>query len=135
RPLCDPRGVSMATANEEPKTHTQQETVESELSDSDSDLEEESDDDDTPNDEWSGANDNIEAALYQAVYPDVKLAAHLISTMYPTIVLSYKKRISRKVHSWQEKITTCGTDSRTASTAKETVPQGASNAANKSSPK
>lgn len=128
--------MSTTPAAGESKALVRQPNLDSELSDSDSELGEDSDDDDTPNDEWSGANDNIEAALYQAVYPDFKLAAHLISTMYPTIVLSYKKKISNKVYSWQEKnIATCGTDSGTANTAKETSPQGTSNAADKPSPK
>lgn len=120
----------------EPKSPEQQPALDSELSDSDSESEEDSDNDDIPNDEWSGANDNIESALYEAVYPDTKLAAHLILTMYQTIVLSNKKRISSKIYSWQERnIATCCTDSGTTSTTKETSPQGTSNAANKSSPK
>jgi hypothetical protein len=128
--------MSTTPAAGESNALTQKPTLDSELSDSDSESEEDSDVDDIPNDEWSGANDNIEAALYQAVYPDLKLAVHLISTMYPTIVLGYKKKLSSKVYSWQEKnIATCGTDSGTASTAKETSPQRTSTAANKSSPK
>lgn len=120
----------------ESKELGRQENSGSDVSDSESESEEDSDDEEIPDGEWSGANDNIEATLYQAVYPDLKLAVHLISTMYPTIVRSYNKKISRKVYSWQEKnIATCGTGSGTASTSTETSPQGTSNAANKSSPK
>ncbi|PVH69697.1 hypothetical protein DL98DRAFT_661547 [Cadophora sp. DSE1049] len=144
RPLCDPRHVSQVVSEAQSKSPAagestalvRQPTLNSEMSENDSEVEEESDDDDIPNNEWSGANDNIEAALFQAVYPDLKLAAHLISTMYPTIVLSYKNKISSKVYSWQEKnIATCGTDSGTTTTAKETSPQGTSYGANKPSPK
>jgi hypothetical protein len=131
-------GESMSTSSAvgESKALVRQPTLSSELSDSDSESEEDSGNDDIDNDEWSGANDNIEAALYQAVYPDIDLAAHMVSSMYPTLVLSYRKKITRKVSSWQEKnITTCGTGSGTASTAKEAAPQGTSNTGNGSSPK
>jgi hypothetical protein len=127
---------STSSALGESKALVRQLTLGSELSYSDSESEEDSGNDDNDNDEWSGANDNIEAALYQAVYPDIDLAAHMISTMYPTLVLSYRKKITRKVSSWQEKnIITCGIGSGTASTAKEAAPQGTSTTGNKSSPK
>lgn len=124
------------SAVEESKALSRQSTLDSEMSDSDSESEEDSGDDDIDNDEWSGANDNIEAALYQAVYPDIDLAAHMVLTMYPTLVLSYRKKITKKVSSWQEKnINTCGTGSGTASTATDAAPQGTSNTGNGTSPK
>ncbi|KAE8451706.1 hypothetical protein EG329_003163 [Mollisiaceae sp. DMI_Dod_QoI] len=128
--------LSTSSAIGDSNALVRQVTLGSELSDSDSESEDDSGSDDIDNDEWSGANDNIEAAIYQAVYPDIDLAAYLISTMYPALVISYRNKITRKVSSWQEKnITTCGTDSGTASTTKESVPQGTSNTGNKSSPK
>ncbi|CZR67828.1 uncharacterized protein PAC_17727 [Phialocephala subalpina] len=109
--------------------------IDSESSDS-SESEDESDDDDIARDDWSGANDNIEAAIYQSVFPDLKLAAYLISNMYSTIVLSSTKKITRKVSSWQEQITTCATDSgATTSTAKDTSPNISSNTGTGASPK
>ncbi len=103
--LVSSAGPMPTSSNDsESKTLIRQSTLDSDPSDSDSDSEEDSDDDDISNDEWSGANDNIEAVLYQAVYPNTDLAAHLIQTMYPMLVLSYTKKITRKVSSWQEKI-------------------------------
>lgn len=70
--------------------------IDSESSDSESESEDDSCNDDIDNDEWSGENDNIEAALYQAVYPDIDLAAHMISAMYPALALSYRNKIARR---------------------------------------
>jgi hypothetical protein len=126
----------MSSACGELKVLTRQPTLAMESIDSDSETEEDSGSDDDNNDEWSGANDNIEAALYEAVYPDVDLAAYMVATMYPSLVLNYRKKITRKVSSWQEKnIITCGTSSGIASTAKETASLGTSTAGNGSSPK
>ncbi|KAL5314287.1 hypothetical protein ACEPPN_018712 [Leptodophora sp. 'Broadleaf-Isolate-01'] len=103
----------------------QKSTLRYELSDSDGDSDDDCSPGDIDNDEWSGADDNIEAALYQAVYPDIDLAAHMVSTMYPTLLQSYRKKITRKVSSWQKhNITSCGISSGTASTTKEGAPQG-----------
>jgi hypothetical protein len=50
-------------------------------SDDESDEEDYSDDD-----SWSGANDYLETAIYQALFPDVALAAYLISKMYGMVL-------------------------------------------------
>ncbi|KAF8854036.1 hypothetical protein BDZ45DRAFT_51012 [Acephala macrosclerotiorum] len=118
----------------ESKQNTLHPAVDSESSDSSSESEDDSDDDDIARGDWSGANDNIEAAIYQSVFPDQELAAYLISNMYSDIVLSSTKKITRKVSSWQEQITTCATDSGTttgtASTAKEASPKAISSTGN-----
>lgn len=134
--ICSSEHLLMSSALGKSTALIPQPTLTSELSDSDSDSEEDSDSDDIDNDEWSGANDNIEAALYEAVFPDIDLAAHMVSTMYPILVLSYRKKITRKVSSWQERnIITCGTSSEGASTTKETAPQVTSKTGIESSPK
>ena len=100
----------------------------SESTDSSSESEEDSDDDiEGSNDNWSGANDYVEAAIFQAAFPDLELAAHLISQMYSMLLLGSSKRISRKVSSWRERITTCTTDSGTTSTEKVALSNVTSN--------
>lgn len=72
-------------------------------------------------DEWSGVNDGFETAILQAVFPDLELAAHLITQLYTMFYPGSSRRISRKVSSWRENIRTCPTDSGTASTEKGPV--------------
>jgi len=50
-------------------------------SDDESDEEDYSDDD-----SWSGANGYLETAIYQALFPDIALAAYLISKMYGMVL-------------------------------------------------
>ncbi|KAH7317232.1 hypothetical protein BKA65DRAFT_570721 [Rhexocercosporidium sp. MPI-PUGE-AT-0058] len=117
--LHSPLAISESSAS------IRQPTLKQEVSDSDSESDGDCSLGDIDNDEWSGADDNIEAVLYQAVYPDDELAAHIVSTMYPALLLSYRKSITRKVSSWQKhSITSCGISSGTASTTKEAAPQG-----------
>jgi hypothetical protein len=73
-------------------------------SESDDKSEEDGDDDD---DNWSGANDYLETAIYQALFPDVALAAYLISKMSGMVVLGSSKKIAKKVASWRGRIITC----------------------------
>jgi hypothetical protein len=129
-PLLASQGIG------ESKVIVRHPTVSIELSDSDSESNEDIEDDDMDDDEWSGVNNNIEDTLYEAVYPDVELAAYMISKMYPTLLLSYEKKIAKKVSSWQERnITTCGTSSGSANTTKDVAPQTGSSIGNRSSPK
>lgn len=101
--------------------------AESQSGKSSSESEDESDDDDCGDDDnWSGANDYLETAIYQAVFPDVALAAYLISKMYSMLLLGSSKKVSKKVSSWRERITTCAgtTVSGTTSTEKATSTSG-----------
>ena len=83
-----------------------------------SESEEDSDDDVEVGDEWSGANDYIEAVIFQAVYPDLDLAAYLISKMYVLILTGSSKRIGRKVSSWRKRVMSSANESPTTSTVK-----------------
>jgi len=91
----------------------------SESSASGSDFEEDSDDDsDFDDDDWSGADNYFEATIFQAVYPNVELAAHLITNLYSMMYPASSSKVSRKVSSWRARIYTSATDSRTTSTEK-----------------
>lgn len=79
-------------------------------SESEEDSEEESDCDD---DGWSGANDYFEAKILNAVYPDLELAAHLITHLHSMFYPGLSKKLSNKVWSWQERITMCPNGSST----------------------
>jgi hypothetical protein len=71
-------------------------------SDDESDEEDYSDDD-----SWSCANGYLENAIYQALFPDVALAAYLISKMYDMVRLGSLKKVSKKVSSWRERVIAC----------------------------
>jgi hypothetical protein len=124
--------VAMSSSSiEDAKPLSGKAIFESETTKSNSDSEEESDDEgDDEDDNWSGANDYLETAIYQAVFPDLALAAHLISEMYSMLLLGSSKKISRQVSSWREKITTCAgtTVSGTTSTEKAAPASGSSSA-------
>jgi len=111
------------------KSGLQNATIQSDLLGSDSDSaasnseseEDSADDTDGEDDEWSGVNDYFESAILQAVFPDLELAAHLITQLYSMFYPGSSKTVSKKVSSWRENIRTCPTDSGTASTEKGPV--------------
>jgi len=93
--------------------------TDSELTENNSDCDEDSSDAiDGYDYNWTGSADFVEAAIYQAAFPDQELAAHLISKMHGELLLGSSKKVSRKVSSWRAKITSCPTDSGTTSTEK-----------------
>lgn len=84
----------------------------SDSTDSDGESEEDgADDTDCGDDEWSGINDYFESAILQAVFPDLELAAHLITQLYSMFYPGASKPIFRKFSLWRENIRTCNTDS------------------------
>jgi hypothetical protein len=72
---------------------------------SNGDSEEDSDDESEMDDsDWSGENNYFETAILQAVYPNLELAAHLITQLH-SLLLPGSSKISRKVTFWRERLT------------------------------
>lgn len=107
----------------------------SESTNSNSEYEEDSDDDiDGDDNDWSGANDYIEATILQAVFPDLELAAHLITGLYSMLYPGSSKSISNKVSSWRERVRAGTTDSGTTSTEKAPTSNTTANTARRDKP-
>jgi hypothetical protein len=85
--------------------------------DESSESEESSDEEsDRADDDWSGVDHCVESAIVQAVFPDLELAAYLITRLYGMLYPGSSRKISRKVSSWRDHITSCPRDSGTSST-------------------
>lgn len=129
-----PQSHAVAICNagiEDVKTPSRKAAFLSKSTKNSSESEEDSGDDvEGDDDNWSGANDYLEAAIYQAAFPDLALAAHLISEMYSMLLLGSSKKVSRKVSSWRERIASCAgtTVSGTTSTEKAVSSNGSSSA-------
>jgi len=84
-----------------------------------SDSEEDSEDDFNCDDnDWSGTDNYFESSIFQAVYPNIELAAYLIKNLYSMVHPPSSTKVSRKVSSWRAQIYTSTTDSETTSTEK-----------------
>jgi len=85
--------------------------------DEDSESEESSDGEThRADDDWSGVDHCVESAIVHAVFPDLELAAYLITRLYGMLYACSSKKISIKVSHWREHITSCPKDSGTTST-------------------